>query len=71
MLNLTEHTVRWHRRLTFLNYFYALRILTWAFIWAHETKSHMIRLSFHVRFKLKTMWNLFRKFDLGLNYGAK
>ena len=72
MLNLTEHTVRWHRRLTFLNYFYALRILTWAFIWARETKTHEIRLSLHVWFFLiKNSRNLFRKFYLGLNRGAK
>ena len=52
-------------------YFYALRNLTWTFIRVHETKSHRIRLSHQVRFKLKIPRNSFQKFDLGLNRSAK
>ena len=53
------------------NYFYAQSNLTWAFIWVHETKSHRIRLSPQVRFKLKIRENSLRKFFLDLNCGAK
>ena len=45
-------------------YFYALRNLTWALIWVHETKSQRIRLSPQVCFKPKIRENSFRKFFL-------
>ena len=44
------------------NYFYALRNLSWAFIWVYETKSHRIRLSPPVRFKLKTQETRFENY---------
>ena len=43
-------------------YFYALRNLTWAFIWVHETKSYRIRLSPQVRFKSKIRETRFENF---------
>jgi len=44
-------------------YFYALRNLTGALIWVHETMSHRIRLSPQVRFKLKTWETYFENFS--------
>ena len=44
------------------NYFYALRNLSWAFIWVHETKSHRIRLSPQVHFKSKIRETRFENF---------
>ena len=65
MLNPTEQVIR-HLLARIVKedfkYFYALSDLTWAFIWVHETKSHMIRLSPQVRLKLKTWETCFKNF---------